>query len=133
MRTYCVLFLFFLAIPYGCGWPPAKTDRDDAVAKPNALRYVGVVSVDEEYALQQNYPNPFEGETSIGFTLPERCLVELVVINVSGNRVATLVNDTLDPGVYAQTWDAGQAPAGIYFYKMTAGKFIQTRKMALLR
>lgn len=133
MRTHCVLFLLFLVVPYGCGWPPAKTDRDDAAAKPNALIYDGAVSEDSEYALQQNYPNPFVGQTSIGFTLPVRCQMELLVLNVMGNRVATLVNDTLRPGIYAQSWDAGRAQPGVYFYKMTAGEFIQTRKMVLIR
>lgn len=129
----CGVFLLCLAIPFGCGWPPAKTDRDDVTAKPNALIYAGAVSEDSQFALQQNYPNPFGGHTSIGFTLPMHCHVELVVYTVTGNRVVTLVSDSLRPGVYAQSWDAGRAAAGVYFYKMSAGEFIQTRKMVLLR
>jgi len=85
------------------------------------------------FNLAQNYPNPFNSITNIGFVLTDRAFVSLTVMNVLGQEVATLVNETLPSGAYRAQWDAGRQPSGIYFYSLWAGDNIQTRRMILLR
>jgi hypothetical protein len=94
-----------------------------------------------KFALQQNYPNPFNPTTSIKYSLPavgtghapSVQTVKLVVYDVLGKEVATLVNKHQRPGSYTVNFDASGLSSGIYFYKLSAGKFIKTRKMVLLR
>ncbi len=89
--------------------------------------------------LEQNYPNPFNPQTTIAFSLKERARVTIVVYNVAGERVATLLDDTRAAGSYADVrWDgrdASGSPAasGVYFYRLTTNEFEQTRKMVLLK
>jgi hypothetical protein len=90
------------------------------------------------FQLRQNYPNPFNPNTVIEFTIPYRCQVTVVVYNVLGQRVATVVDEPLAKGPYKCEWqgrdDAGARVAtGIYFYRLYADDFTQTRKMLLLR
>jgi hypothetical protein len=83
--------------------------------------------------LDQNYPNPFNPSTSISFSLPKRTHVRLEVFNVLGQLVQSLVNVEKQPGTYNVTWDARNRPSGVYFYRMIAGEFRETRKAILTR
>ena len=90
------------------------------------------------YELWQNYPNPFNPTTIIRFSLGEGVKVRLEVFNVLGQRVRTLVNEWMPTGRHRVIWDAqnesGQRlGSGIYFYRITAGDYVQTRKMILLK
>ena len=85
------------------------------------------------FQLEQNYPNPFNPSTKIDFTIPTSGPVQLKVYNVLGQEVATLVNETLTPGSHTATFDASRLASGIYMYKITAGSFVSTRKMVLLK
>jgi hypothetical protein len=87
----------------------------------------------QTFALSQNYPNPFNPSTKIDFTIPSNTLVQLKVYNVLGQEVATLVNETLTPGSHTVTFDASKYSSGVYMYKVTAGSFVSTRKMVLLK
>lgn len=87
----------------------------------------------EGFALAQNYPNPFNPATAISFTLPASVKVKLEVFNAIGQKVATLVNSKLPAGSHTATWNAAHMPSGIYFYKLEAGSFSQTRKMVLAK
>jgi len=86
-----------------------------------------------QFALQQNYPNPFNAITEIKYALPKDCLVRLEVYNVVGQRVATLVDAKQKAGYRIAKWDANSLSSGIYFYRLQAGDFMQTRKMVLLK
>jgi hypothetical protein len=97
-------------------------------------------AVDEEvggmplsYALGQNYPNPFNPTTTIEFRIQNSQLTILKVFDVLGREVATLVNDVKEPGVYTARWDATGVASGVYFYRLTAGEFVQTKRMLLVR
>ncbi len=85
------------------------------------------------YRLWQNYPNPFNPATKIAYELPEAAHVTIQVFNFLGENVATLVEERQLPGAHAVQWQAAQAPTGIYFYRMTAGRFQQTKKFLLIK
>ena len=83
--------------------------------------------------LDQNYPNPFNPLTTIRFAVPERGRVRLEVFNMIGQEMVTLVDDVLEAGYHGVEFDAARLPSGVYFYRMTAGSVVQSRKMTLLR
>ena len=89
--------------------------------------------VPERFFLAQNYPNPFNPSTEIRFDLPEAAEVQLVVYDVTGREVAQLVDQPMDAGIHAVTWDASGLPSGTYLYRLTAGPFTETKAMALLK
>ena len=84
------------------------------------------------FALNQNYPNPFNPTTTISFTLPTASDYMLTIYNVSGQTVAEL-NGSEQAGEVVLEWDAGNLASGIYFYKLQAGNFTDTKKMVLLK
>ena len=83
--------------------------------------------------LSQNYPNPFNPSTQISFSLPASSAVHLSVFDVTGKEVARLVDGFMEKGVHAVRWEARDLPSGIYLYRLEAGRFVQMRKMLLLR
>ncbi len=93
-----------------------------------------------EYDLKQNYPNPFNPTTTINYSVPvgdanyaAPTNVTLIVYDILGRQVATLVNKKQSPGNYSVEFDAGNLPSGIYVYKITSGKFVQSRKMSFIK
>jgi hypothetical protein len=85
------------------------------------------------HALGQNYPNPFNPVTSIRYQLPEQCHVNLKIFDVLGREITTLVNEQKEAGEYNVIWNAEGIFSGVYFYRMTAGSFSETKKLLLLR
>ena len=86
-----------------------------------------------EFKLNQNYPNPFNPSTKIQFSIPKEVMVRLSIYNTIGQEVSKLVNQELGVGTYSVDFDATELPNGIYFYKIQAGEFTQTKKMILLK
>ncbi len=86
-----------------------------------------------DFSLAQNYPNPFNPSTIIEYTLSDRQFVTLKVFDILGREIKTLVNEEKPAGLYTVMFDADGLSSGIYFYKIQAGKFSETRKMVLLR
>jgi len=86
-----------------------------------------------DFRLRQNYPNPFNPATTIRFSLPQREHVTLKVFDVNGREVATLVDGNLEAGNHVVTFAPHRSTSGTYFYKITAGKFSQTRKAILMK
>ncbi len=87
-----------------------------------------------QYAkLEQNYPNPFNPSTAIKFSLSSKSFVSLKVFNVLGEEMSTLVSEELYAGVYSREWSGTDMPSGVYFYRLIAGSFVETRKFILLR
>lgn len=86
-----------------------------------------------EYSLKQNYPNPFNPETKIEYSVPSKQLVTLKVYDNLGREVKTLINETKERGNYSVNFYAGELSNGVYFYKIKAGEFTETRKMLLIK
>ncbi len=85
------------------------------------------------FSLAQNHPNPFNPSTTITYQLPERNHVKLTILDVLGRELAVLVDESQDVGRKSITWDGGNTASGVYFYRIEAGAFRQTRKMLLLK
>ncbi len=102
---------------------------------------VGVLSVEDitngeivtSFALQQNYPNPFNPSTNIQFSVPQSSYVTLEVYNLVGERLGVLVSEQLGAGTYNYDWNASDLTSGIYFYRLQAADFVETKKMMLLK
>jgi hypothetical protein len=90
-------------------------------------------SIPAKFNLEQNYPNPFNPGTKISWQLPTRSLVLLKVYDIIGNEVAALVNGEKPAGNYEVNFNASKLSSGIYFYRLQAGSFIDTKKMLLLK
>jgi hypothetical protein len=86
-----------------------------------------------EYALKQNYPNPFNPSTKIKYSIPQSSNVVLKVFDILGNEIETLVNEEKSVGIYEVQFDATGISSGVYFYTLTAGNFVENKKMVLLR
>ena len=105
---------------------------------PIAVKDKDLVLIPDHFVLQSNYPNPFNPTTTIRFGLPERSPVKLVIYNIAGQRVATLVNREMSAGYHQVQWNGKnrngqQAASGVYIYRLTAGKQQFVKKMLLVR
>jgi hypothetical protein len=89
-------------------------------------------SLPTEFYLGQNYPNPFNPSTIISYSLPKTAFVSLRIFNTLGQEVAILANEQKEAGYYQATWTAN-VPSGIYFYRLQAGEYVETKKMILLK
>ncbi|MCR4439494.1 MAG: T9SS type A sorting domain-containing protein, partial [candidate division KSB1 bacterium] len=85
------------------------------------------------FSLGQNFPNPFNPATTISFSLPSKSFVILKVFDALGREVSTLISEELSAGMYARQWNAAGLPSGVYFYRLQAGSFVETKKLVLLR
>jgi len=86
-----------------------------------------------QFALLHNYPNPFNARTVINYQLPVRSSVRLEVYNLLGKKVATLVDAEEQAGYRSVSWDGSGVSSGIYFYKLMAGDFTETKRMMLIK
>ena len=86
-----------------------------------------------EFSLSPNYPNPFNPTTTIAFALPQASRARLEIYNLLGQRVATLVDETLPVGRHEVRWEARRLPSGTYVYRLKAGDFVEVRRMLLVK
>jgi hypothetical protein len=101
--------------------PPDEVTAESEVEKPR------------EFALAQNYPNPFNPTTIIEFRIQNSELTILKVFDLLGREIATLINEVKQPGSYTVQWDASGVSSGVYFYRLRAGDFVQTKRMLVVR
>jgi hypothetical protein len=99
---------------------------------PNGINVIST-KIPTDYTLSQNYPNPFNPITNIKFDIPKASFVKLIVYDLLGRELRTLVNEQLKAGTYKADWDASEFPSGVYFYKLSAGDFTETKKMVLVK
>lgn len=86
-----------------------------------------------EYSLRQNYPNPLNPSTTIHYGLPHQSRVTLSIFNTLGQQVVQLINGDLDAGYHEVKFDGTKLASGVYFYRIQAGSFVQSKKSILLR
>jgi hypothetical protein len=91
------------------------------------------IGVPSSYSLSQNYPNPFNPSTKIDYELPSDGRVSIVLYDLSGKEVETMLNESRTAGYYSLNFNAGNLSSGIYFYKITANNFTMTKKMMLVK
>jgi len=104
---------------------------------PTAIRNISA-EIPDNYNLSQNYPNPFNPVTKIKFDIPssvrrQTSNVKLIIYDISGKEVRTLVNEQLQPGSYEVTFEAASLSSGVYFYKLEKGSYSKVLKMALIK
>jgi len=90
-------------------------------------------AIPNRFGLNQNYPNPFNPSTTISFNVPSKSFVLLKIFDELGREVSTLVSKELTTGQYAQLWNASGLPSGVYFYRLQAGSYTETKKLVLLK
>jgi hypothetical protein len=124
----------------------AGVDRFDYVATDGVLSDTATVfvtmqldtsvnerNVPEQYALAQNFPNPFNPSTMIRYSLPTASRVRLEVFNIAGQKLDTVIDAMQTAGTKTIRYEARRLRSGVYFYKLTAGDFVETKKMILMR
>lgn len=112
----------FLAHPFISG---VKTAVEDKTPDESPLP--------TSYELKQNYPNPFNPSTTIAFAIPKPSAVTLKIIDMLGREIATLVDEKLPAGEHKVVFDTRSLPSGVYYYRLQAGEFSETRKLMLVR
>jgi len=94
---------------------------------------IEVKLVTNNFNLYQNYPNPFNPETKISYTVPKTSDIVMKVFDILGIEIETLFSEQKQTGTYEITWNAEDLPSGVYFYRITAGNFVDTKKLMLLK
>jgi hypothetical protein len=118
--------------------PPTCQDYGTIYVADN-MRVTPVVTgipesrIAEMFSLNQNYPNPFNPITTISYQLPRQSHVTLKVFDVLGREVATLVNRIEQPGYKSVGFNASDLASGVYYYRLQAGNFVETKKFVLIR
>ena len=122
-------------------------DSEDAFSAAEQLEYLkwdglgkGAIggksdnsAIPKKYSLSNNFPNPFNPSTKIEFALPEAGITSLIIYDLLGREVKRLIDGQLSAGYHSLTWNATSAASGIYFYRLTSGSFVDTRKMVLMK
>ncbi|MGB2869614.1 MAG: N-acetylmuramoyl-L-alanine amidase [Bacteroidota bacterium] len=118
---------------------PSESRR---LAMKGVLDYLGIATqvsenpvngVPREFRLEQNFPNPFNPETAISYQLSANSFVNLVIYDLLGRKIATLVEGQMNAGDHTVRWDGSHLAGGVYFYRIQAGEFTQMRKMVLVK
>jgi hypothetical protein len=91
------------------------------------------IGTPKTFSLLQNFPNPFNPTTTISFYLPSKSFVSLTVFDIVGRKIATIISEEMSPGTYSRQWNAAKLSSGIYFYRLQAGTYIETKKLVLLK
>jgi hypothetical protein len=105
----------------------------------DGVQYGSITHVEAEPAYQeaptllQNYPNPFNSVSNVDFSISKSSFVTIAVYDLLGREVATIVDERLAPGSYTRQWNAGGLASGVYLYRLTAGTYVETRKLVLIR
>jgi hypothetical protein len=130
-----------IGTPVSGGWSitAAATDVAGSTSEfspPITITNVNSVengTIPRETVLQQNFPNPFNPSTTIRYGLPNRSHVNLTVFNTLGQEVAQLVNGDMEAGYHQVKFDRSGLSSGIYFYRLRAGDFVETKRLILIR
>jgi hypothetical protein len=110
---------------------------DYSLYRRGLIEFLGIKQISEQvpahFTLSQNYPNPFNPSTKIKFDIPKSDFVSLKIFDILGREVAALVNEQLNSGTYEAEFNGTNYPSGVYFYKLMAGDFTETKKLVLVK
>jgi plastocyanin len=129
--TFTYTFMLEGVYPYHCTPHPFMVDTI-VVGNPTGINDQPS-SIPARFEMAQNYPNPFNAQTAIEYSLPQDSRVRIVIYNLLGQNIETLIDGSQPAGTHTAVWDASEVPTGVYFYKIEAGEFTQTRKMLLAK
>ncbi len=115
-------------LAFSTGW--TKTDSG---CSPIGINIHQISRIPTVYKLHQNYPNPFNPVTKIKYEIPKAGDVKIEIFDELGRIVETIVDRNQQPGVYEATWNASDYASGLYLFRMTAGSYVQTNKMVLIK
>jgi len=107
--------------------------KNGAPENTTSIDILNSTALAPSFNLAQNYPNPFNPSTTITFDLAQTNYVTITVFDLQGKTISNIVSDVYPAGRYSVKWNAINLPSGIYFYRMNAGSFVQTRKLILLK
>jgi hypothetical protein len=116
-----------------------EISSDGWVYWKDSLKFTPVTGIKDlelkpaEYILSQNYPNPFNPNTTIKYGIKEKSNVKITIFNALGQEVALALNEEMQPGYHQVDFNAANLPSGVYFYRIQAGSFVETKKMILLK
>jgi hypothetical protein len=115
-----------------------QTDLDGSIWFSEGIRIVALTGLKEGeiptvFALFQSYPNPFNPSTRISYDVPTSSHVNIEVFNMLGAHVATLVNEMRLPGRYSVSFEAGDLPSGLYFYRLKSESYTEVKRMLLMK
>ena len=127
-----------LVLPGAATAPVAPQGAQSSNEGSNEQKPALISEVPKETQLLQNHPNPFNPTTTISFVLRDQVRVKLAIYDVAGRQVRELVNETMPSGAHSVEWDGRTsqgvaAASGVYFYRMQAGDFVQTKRMVMLK
>jgi hypothetical protein len=109
----------------------------NGIFKRSLSEIIGIQNINtgipSSYSLGQNYPNPFNPITNVKFSIVKSGDVRIVVYDLQGREVQTLVNERLNAGTYEVKFDGSMLTSGVYFYRLTTGGFSETKKMLLIK
>jgi len=133
--TIYLLLIFLLPVLLQAQYLGGNGRGDISVSLNNIALSVHEITSElpTEYNLKQNHPNPFNPKTNIIFDVAKTGNVKIIVYDVMGREVQTLVNESLKPGTYETSFDGRMFNSGIYFYKINIGDYTETRKMLLIK
>jgi hypothetical protein len=124
--NYAVQFSIGISTNGVLTWNDTFSDFVTGIGDPAA-------GLPQAFALEQNFPNPFNPSATIQYDLPKEALVTITVYNTLGQLMTTLVHEKKQAGHYQVQWNVSNAPSGIYFYRLQAGKYVETKKAILLK
>ncbi|MBL7127997.1 MAG: T9SS type A sorting domain-containing protein [Ignavibacteria bacterium] len=131
--TAYIRFIIYLQKPPGTVGQ-SIINVDDCLLEdwPNYIKRLHT-EIPVNFKLYQNYPNPFNPATLINFDLPKSMFTKLIVYDMLGKEVATLLNEKLNAGSYEVDWDASGYTSGVYFYKLQTGEYSETKRMVYMK
>lgn len=132
-----IYFYSDIGSPFGPGWysKELKGAIIDGITYGSITLGITQTSneIPEGFTLEQNYPNPFNPSTKIKFSIPVKDKVKLIVLDQLGRTIYNLVDEELSPGTYEYDFRSNSLSSGVYYYRLEAGQFVETRRMVLVK
>ena len=94
---------------------------------------VSEMNLVDEFSLNEVYPNPFNAQTTINYSVPSTEFVDISVYDINGQKIKTLINQSINSGRHEIHWNAGDIPSGVYFIMLSSDNFVETQHITLMK